>query len=497
MTKLSAWKEACRVFVVCAATAIAAPAQTFNTLVNFAGTNGAQPYRISLVQGLNGSLYGTTVGGGANDGGQGTVFEVTPGGKLTTIYNFCTQPNCTDGDQPFAGLVLGNDGNFYGTTLGGGANNDGTAFRITPKGILTTLHSFNRTDGSVPFAALVQGTDGNFYGTTYQGGDLACNAPYGCGTVFKITPGGALTVLHSFVIAEGWYPEAALVQAIDGNFYGTVAYGGPTPYYVGAFTGGTVFRITPAGRLTLLHSFCSHLGCTDGDTPTGPLIQATDGNFYGTTLGGGTNYFCIAQGCGTAFKMTPEGAVTTLYDFCSDTRNCLDGSNPIAGLVQGTDGNFYGTTFYSGVDGKGTVFSIIPGGTPTPLGARTTLHNFNLADGADPSGGLVQATNGNFYGTTSLGGANGGGTVYSVSVGLGPFVSFLHNPAKVGQLFGVLGQRLTGTTSVSLNGIPASFKVVSDTFITATVPPGATTGFVTVATPSGTLTSNVPFRVLQ
>jgi len=199
--------------------------------------------------------------------------------------------------------------------------------------------------------------------------------------------------------------------------------------------------------------------------------------------------------------MTPEGALTTLYSFCSQSR-CADGANPVAGLVQGTDGNFYGTTIVGGTGpcpgmltpGCGTVFRI------TPQGALTTVHSFEGTDGTAPAGGLMQATSGLFYGTASMGGLNdcafGCGTLFSIDMGLGPFVTFVQAAGKVGRTGGILGQGFTGTTSVSLNGIPASFTVVSDTFIKAAVPAGATTGYVTVNTPSGPLTSNVPFRVI-
>jgi uncharacterized repeat protein (TIGR03803 family) len=229
------------------ATAIAAPAQTFKTLVGFDSTDGVGPYLMSLVQDRDRNFYGTTQYGGAN--GQGVVFKITAGGKLTTLYNFCPQTNCTDGMQPNAGLVLGTDGNFYGTTYYGGAGcaypGCGTAFKITPNGKLTTLHSFADTpDGAYPFAGLVQGTDGNFYGTTWAGGG------YSSGEVFRITPKGTLTTLYSFGSQEndGEAPYAGLVQGTDGNFYGTT-------HTAGAYGDGTVFKVTPGGKETTLHSF--------------------------------------------------------------------------------------------------------------------------------------------------------------------------------------------------------------------------------------------------
>ncbi len=244
---------------------------------------------------------------------------------------------------------------------------------------------------------------------------------------------------------------------------------------------GTIFKITSLGKLTILHRFDS----SDGAGPFDGLTLASDGNFYGTTLVGGS-----FDG-GTVFKATPSGTVTNLYSFC-----CHDGENPDAGLVQGTDGHFYGTTSEDGADYGGTVFSITPGGT------LTTLHSFDGPDGNMPLSGLLQATTGSFYGTTALGGdltcnpVYGCGTVFGLDMGLGVFVTFVRFAGKVGQTGPILGEGFTGTTSVSINGIQANFTVISDTYIRATVPEGATTGYVTVTTPSGVLTSNVPFRVL-
>ncbi len=276
------------------------PAQTFTTLHSFDGTDGEDPVA-GLVQATDGNLYGTTNQAGAD--GAGTVFKITPSGTLTTLYSFCSQnsesTDCTDGGYPSAGLVQGTDGNFYGTTGARGANSyfGGTVFKITPTGTLTTLHEFCSqgasygnpcADGGLPLAGLVQGTDGNLYGTTEIGGANPCFADsggYGCGTVFKITPGGTLTTLYSFDSTDGALPEAGLIRATDGNIYGTTFYGG-------ANGAGTVFKITPSGTLTTIYSSCSQSGgygepCADGGGPLVGLVQGTDGNFYGTTSGGG------------------------------------------------------------------------------------------------------------------------------------------------------------------------------------------------------------------
>jgi uncharacterized repeat protein (TIGR03803 family) len=354
------------------------PAGKLTTLYGFCSqpncTDGVWPN--GLVQATDGNFYGTTPEGGAItsncngfnvNGGCGTVFKIAPTGALTTLYRFCSQPNCTDGFLPFASLVQGTDGNLYGTTAGGGIGaygtyGNGTIFKITPTGALTTLYRFcslaNCADGSEPGAAgagLVQATEGNFYGTTWAGGNPACVG--GCGTVFKITPGGVLTTIHSFDGTDGRYPSGTLVQATDGDFYGTEP--------------GGVFKITPEGALTPLATGLAY--------PYAGLIQATDGNFYGTEYTGGT-------GDGSIFKITPAGVVTTLYSFCSKP-NCTDGIAPIAGVMQAANGELYGTTLGGGTfscvdynvayEGCGTVYSLDVGlsrpGTPSLSGAITDL----------------------------------------------------------------------------------------------------------------------------
>jgi uncharacterized repeat protein (TIGR03803 family) len=289
------------------------------------------------------------------------------------------------------------------------------------------------------------------------------------------SPAQTFTTLANFNGTNGVSPAAALVQGTDGNFYGTTSRGG-------AGNGGTVFKITSGGTLTTLHSFA---GATDGAFPVAALVQGTDGNFYGTTSRGG------AGNSGTVFKITSGGNLTTLYSFCSQGGNlCTDGISPVAALVQGTDGNFYGTTSSGGAGNGGTVFKITSGGT------LTTLHSFaGATDGVSPVAALVQGTDGNFYGTTSGGGAGNGGTVFSLSVGLAPFVETIPSSGQVGAAVIILGTNLTGATGVSFNGTAATFTVVSSSEIQTTVPAGATTGIVQVTTPSGTLNSNVAFQV--
>jgi len=480
--------------MLCAVTAIASPAQvSFNSLFSFDGPDGADPFLMSF-QGFDGNYYGTTNAGGAYS--YGSVFSITPDGVETPLYSFCSQKNCADGAQPQGGLVQATDGNYYGTTYaGGGASDAGTIFQITTGGALTTLYSFcsqsNCSDGANPLAGLIQALDGNFYGTTSAGGTN------GAGTVFELSLGEngtwTETVLHSFCYQgypcnDGINPYAGVVQGTDGNFYGTTSTGGLSQ-------GGTVFQLIPGGTLNTLYSFCSQGGgnCTDGDFPTAALVQsAIDGNFYGTAYDGGAN------GYGTVFQITPAGALHTLYSFCSHGGDaCSDGAFPSAGLIQATDSNFYGTTYYGGgtYGDNGTAFEI------TSTGKLTTLYTFcsqgggGCTDGAEPLGGLFQDTSGIFYGTTSIGGTYNSGTVFSIDTGLGPFVEPQPTAGKVEAEIFIRGNNLTGATSVSFHGKAAKFTVVSPSLITTTVPKGATTGYVTVATPNGTLTSNVAFQI--
>lgn len=302
--------------------------------------DGSSP--TGLVQSADGSFYGTTQSGGLSTS-SGTVFNLAANGTLTTLYSFCAQAKCADGAHP-ARLIHATNGSFYGTTSVGGASDLGTVFGVTPSGILTTLYSFcaksQCSDGSEPFAGVIQARNGKFYGTTPFGGSTTKSD----GTVFKITSGGALTTLYRFCsqtnCSDGALPIAGLVQGADGNFYGTT-------FSDGAHLGGTVFKITPSGVLTTLYSFCSVAKCADGSGPGSELIQATDGNLYGTTYEGGITNSNCTHGCGTIFKITTSGTLTTLHSFCAQA-HCSDGSHPSTALLQAADGNFYGSTSSGG-----------------------------------------------------------------------------------------------------------------------------------------------------
>jgi uncharacterized repeat protein (TIGR03803 family) len=316
--------------------------------------------------------------------GISAVSATTTGQSIDVLYSFVS-----GGSE--APLVQGSDGDFYGTTYGGAPTVNGTVFRSEPSGQFTTLHVFEGTDGAYPQAGLIQATNGLFYGTTSQGGGSSCGG-FGCGTVFQIDSSGNLTTLHSFTGPDGSGPVAGIVQAADGNFYGTTPDGGANGL-------GTVFRMDASGNLTTLHDFGG--SPSDGSQPTAGLIQATDGNLYGTTYGGGPSL------SGALFKLDSAGQLTILHTFTGS-----DGAYPQGGLIQGRDGNFYGTT--KGNEGSGgqnqwgTVFRVDPSGN------LTTLHIFTPSDGIQPAFGLTQGTDGGFYGTTTAGGAKFNGTIFKV-----------------------------------------------------------------------------------
>lgn len=471
MIQTARWKTVCLACVVCAATSSPLPAQTFTSLVSF--LDGANLFS-SLIQGRDGNLYGVSNNGGTNQ--RGSVFEVTPTGTLSTLYSFCSQSNCIDGSDPFSVLALGTDGNFYGTTQNGGGNGLGTVFKITPNGAYTVIHSFSGSDGSFPDAGLVLGSDRNFYGVTVSGGAS------GGGTVFKTTTAGRLSTLYSFTgNADGDSPLAPLIQGSDGAFYGTTADGGTGSACSGRVGGcGTVFKITSGGKFSSLHSF----NFTDGEEPLAPLLQATSGAFYGTTYSGGDSHSIGFFGYGTIFKITSGGTFSTVHKF-----NSRDGGYLNYGLIQATDGNLYAQDQLGGTTGAGQIFDVTLPRTLTTLYSFVPLFGQAAGDTA-----LIQATDGKFYAT--YGAAPSG--IFSFDVGLRPFVSFVLPTGKVGQSAQILGQGFTGATSVTFNGVPASnFTVTSDTYLTAVVPKGATTGNVVVTTLVGTLTSNVKFQVTK
>ncbi|MBL9117860.1 MAG: hypothetical protein JNJ83_22820 [Verrucomicrobiaceae bacterium] len=400
-----------------------AQAQTFETV--FSDNQGKQPYA-GLVQGSDGNFYGTTQIGGAS--GLGTVFKITAGGVQTVLHSF----NGANGESPVAGLVQGADGSFYGTTSSGGANSAGTVFKISSSGTHTLLHHFSSATGFAPQAGLMQGSDGNFYGTTQYGGANSS------GTVFKITASGTHTVLHSFHSATGSYPRTGLAEGNDGSFYGTTRDGGANGL-------GTVFKITPSGTHSVLHSFDSSFG----RHPSGDLVKASDGTFYGTTEG----YI----GPGTVFRIMPGDFVNLVQTF-----QMSSGSRPSGRLALGSDGSIYGTSYEGGAMGQGTVFKL-----SGPTFGVSVLHSFSVTDGATPRGGLVFGSDGNLYGTTQFGGhSSSTGTVFKITTsGAHTVLHRFENPNGVGPNDGLVegadGNFYGTTVNGGVSGWGVVFKVTS------------------------------------
>jgi uncharacterized repeat protein (TIGR03803 family) len=420
-------------------------------------TEGCEPdYPAVLAQGRDGNLYGTTANGGTS--GAGTVFKLTPSGAVTTLHNF----SGSDGNLPFGGLTLGPDGNFYGSTRLGGASGGGTIFKITSAGTLTTLHSFDGSDGASPWGAPVLGKNGKLYGTT-----CGFNLPT---TAYSITLAGKFKTINSSFVP---CPQAPLLLGSDGNFYGTSPSGG--------IVDGTVFRMTTAGTIKIIANFTG----PNGSAPFSPMAQGNDGVLYGTTTAGGSG-----QG-GVVFKLNTTGKkFTLLRQF--DPTDPADGVTPFAGLVAANDGKFYGTTISGGNEpgAGGIIFQI------DSKGDYSVVHNFDITHGGGPMATSTQHTNGAIYGLTESGGAFNGGVVFSLNMGLPPFAILQTLWGTAGQTVEILGNGLTGTSSVKFGSGSATFNVISDTYMTAVVPADGTADFVTVTTPSGTLTSNRRFNVV-
>jgi uncharacterized repeat protein (TIGR03803 family) len=347
----------------------------------------------------------------------------------------------------------------------GGSRNHGTVYRLSTQPDLVYEHDFEGgADGAYPGSPPIQSQAGDFYGTTPGSAKLYA------GTVYKIDKTGKYSVLHLFTTTDGSGPVAPLVQGSDGYFYGTTRNGGQLGF-------GTIFRISSAGDFKLLYNFDR----AHGSYPEAAMIQANDGNFYGVTSAGGSN------DDGVVFKVTPGGTVTIFYDFAL---SLSDGFQPFGGLVQATDGNFYGTLEFGGAGTEGSLYRL------TPAGVFTKLRDFRTQTGSYPMGTLMQHTSGNLYGITSDGGTYGSGVIFEYNAGLGPFVTFLNVYGQVGATVDILGQYFApGTTTVYFNGVPAQNPTITSTYIKAIVPEGATTGFITVTTTKGTLKSNKPFIV--
>jgi uncharacterized repeat protein (TIGR03803 family) len=362
-----------------------APLPIYEQLKSFrAPTTGHYPLS-RLIQGTDGALYGTAYEGGSR--GYGTVFKLNPDGSgFTVLHNF---DYSTTGAYPIGALIQGADRALYGTASFGGSGSPGTVFKLKLDGTdFTVLHNFDYFTGAHPYSALMQGTDGAFYGTAFYGGS-------GYGTIFKLNgDGSGFTVLYNLDYFTGAHPYAELIQSTDGALYGTAVYGGRSRAFGGS---GTVFKLNSDGsEFSVLMDFDDPAA---GARPYAGLIQGLDGKLYGLASAQGSG------NSGTAFKLKPDGTdFTVLKNFDYSTT----GAYPQAGLVQGTDGNLYGTTVEGGSSGYGTVFKLEPDGT-----CFTVLLNFDSSTtGAYAYGGLIQGTDGNLYGTTSEGGDANAGTVF-------------------------------------------------------------------------------------
>ena len=433
-------------------------AQNVKVVTTFSGQPLSYPEG-SLVQGRNGQLFG---GADSFTGSTyGTVFQLSTRGMLGFSHTF----DSTDGAQP-AGLTLATDGNLYGVARYGGTSNSGVLYRLSPNGTYTILHEFSGgSDGGNPIASPVEATDGSIYGVAMGSFVLAS-------TLYRYTPqSGSFATVYTFDEAHGQY-ATYLIQGSDGSLYGTAVWGGNSQC-------GTAFKITTSGTPLWAYSF----PCGAGGYNPQMLLQAADGSFYGVAENGGG-----CQYCGTIFKSDNEGHVSTLYSL---PPILVHGQNP-AILLQATDGNLYGVTYAGGQFSDGTVFKM------TTSGTYTVLYSLDSATTGGSPTGMMQHTNGLLYGTAGVGGTSGNGTVYSFNARLSPFVAFVLPGAGLGQTAQILGQGLTGTTAVTFNGVAATkFTVVSDTYMTAVVPSGASTGPVVVTTPGGALSSNMSFRIIE
>jgi uncharacterized repeat protein (TIGR03803 family) len=432
-------------------------AQSYKVLVNF-NDEPSMPSAGIIAQSRGGYLL--SMASSIEWPVPGVAFRITTSGDLTVLHKFDT----TDGAFPSAGLTLARNGRSYGTTAGDGTDRFGRIFEMTPDGIVKTLHEFaGGADGGSPEAPPIQSLYGDFYGTT--SGFEDDTHP---GTVYKIDRFGDFTPLHAFTGPDGSHPFGSLVQATNYWFYGTTEDGG-------THGAGTIFRISHSGEFEVLFNF----DVVHGAFPYAGLIQANDGNFYGVTAGGGAHF------SGVVFRMTPTHQVTVLHDFTGGA----DGAEAYGGLVQATDGNLYGTTSSGGDSGWGVLFRI-----NTTTGQFSILHSFDLSSGGDPQG-LIQHTNGFLYGDTYSGGAGFRGVFFRFDLGLSPFVTYLPSYGRVGMTVDILGEYFTANSEVFFNGVPAQITMVEPTYMRVVVPDGATSGFITVTTAKGTLKSNKVFPV--
>jgi uncharacterized repeat protein (TIGR03803 family) len=462
--------------IMTAGVAVPAQAQTPTVLHTFMQTTtDACAPRGNIVQGRDGNMYGGGASCGAGGSGGGAIYKISPAGVESVFFNFPPQwTNCGG-----AGLTLGNDGNFYGACEGGNpATGMGSIFRLTPAGVFTDLHDFTGTNGdSLPVYPPIQASDGNFYGVT--GNEVQV-----CGNIYRLTPAGVYTNLHTFVFGNECH-SSNLVQASDGNLYGTLA---DCPVVQGA---GCVYKISTAGVFKEIHDFAF----TTGQVPCTGLIQGKDGKLYGATQQGAAN------GSGNIYKVTTAGVATDVHDFTNATdASCVNNVGPPVNLLQVADGSFYGVNPAYGPNGNGSIYKLTSANVFTAF-----LFPNPPVDGQLPSSTLIQHTNGLLYGTTPGGGGGGGGcpntcqgTFFSVATGDAPFVSLepTQKTGNVGAKVGVFGQGFTSASVVKFGGVAAKSVTLSGTtYLTAVVPTGAHTGPVTVTTGTTTRTSPQTYKV--
>lgn len=452
--------------------AVPVQAQTPTLLHTFMQTTDACVPEGNIVQGRDGNMYGSGTSCGGN--GTGAIYKISPAGAESVFFSFPQQWTFCGN----SGLTLGSDGNFYGTCIRGNpATAIGTIFRLTPAGVFTDLHDFTGVNGdSSPVYPPIQAVDGNFYGVT--GNEVQV-----CGSIYKMTPAGVYTNLHAFSGSD--CHSSNLVQASDGNLYGTLAQ---CAVVQGA---GCVYKISTAGVFKEIHDFAF----TTGQAPCTGLIQGKDGKLYGATNQGALN------GNGNIYKMTTAGVATDFHDFTNATdASCVNNVGPPVNLLQVTDGSFYGVNPAYGPIGNGSIYK------QTAAGVFTSFQFPNPpVDGALPSSTLIQNTNGLLYGTTPGGGGGGGpcpnicqGTFFSVATGDAAFVSLepTQKTGFVGASVGIFGQGFSGASVVKFGGVAATSVTLSGTtYLTAVVPAGAHTGAVTVTTGATTLTSPQTYKV--
>ena len=427
----------------------------------------------SLIQGSDQNFYGTTVATGSAT--TGIAYKITSSGVDSVLHTFTDSSVPNVGRGSYASLIQ-SSGLFYGTTCYSG-DGGGGVFKMTSSGTVSLMHLFGdgtvHNDGSSPFAPLILAADGNFYGTTDIGGSA------GEGTIFRITPQGLVTILHSFgdgsVANDGTNPKGALMQDTnDGNFYGMTTGGGSA-------NEGVAYKMTVQGNaatVAILHQFGSFSG--DGTYPVGGLTQGADGSLYGNTEGGGTTKY--GSYYGTAFKITTQGTMTILHNFW-DGSTGYDGYSPNAGLTLGSDGNFYGTTSDGGNStNNGTIFRMTPQGTVTVLYTFGTITN----DGTNPYSGLVQGSDGSFYGTTIYGGTTTGftpggyGTVFKLTLVSPPaFTSAASATFTAGQS-NTFAVTATGAPIFSASGLPSWASLNQATGVLSGTPPITSAGSYTV-----------------